>query len=312
MRCGNFGIQEIVYEMPTNLVDVGKLVMDAGFDNEMVARLHNGGLQRVPVNNEGPLPVLVRAAIHKLLEAMPNLSEKTCGILFAHSVPLLAPANIPFLSLCLEGYKFDNVPRVAISGQPCAILHMAVRIAGNWLNDFPPEKGILLIGADQAYSVKERIFFGSAMGDVAVAMFVRREADYNQVLSTVSECEVIATGGEASPSEDIARFRSLNPLYIRHAIENCLIDGGIELEELSYIVPHTPYTMIWDTIAELLKFPRQNILTDYLSETGHLNSNDSFVHYKRAVMEGRIRDGDFALLVNPGFGGTRGCTLIRR
>ncbi len=312
MKCGNFGFQKMVYEMPTNLVDVSKLVMDAGFNNEMAARLHNGGLRRVPVSDGSPLPILVRAAINKLLEAMPNLSEKTGGILFAHSVPLLAPANIPFLALCLEGHKLDNMPRVAISGQPCAILHMAVQLAGNWLNDFPAEKGILLIGADQAYSAQERIFFGSAMGDVAVAMFVSREADQNQVLATVSECEVIATGGEASPSEDIARFRSLNPLYIRHAIEKCLMEGEIELGDLSYIVPHTPYMMIWDTIAELLKFPRQNILTDYLSETGHLNSNDSFVHYQRATMEGRISDGDLALLVNPGFGGTRGCTLIRR
>jgi 3-oxoacyl-[acyl-carrier-protein] synthase-3 len=312
MKCGNFGFQEMVYEMPTNLVDVSKLVMDAGFNNEMVARLHNGGLQRVPVSDGRPLPILVRAAINKLLEAMPNLPEKTCGILFAHSVPLLAPANIPFLSLCLEDYKFDNIPRVAVSGQPCAILHMAVQLAGNWLNDFSAEKGILLIGADQAYSVQERIFFGSAMGDVAVAMFVSQEANHNQVLATISECEVIATGGEASLSEDIARFRSLNPLYIRHAIEKCLMDGEIELGDLTCIVPHTPYTMIWDTIAELLKFPRQKILTDYLSETGHLNSNDSFVHYQRATREGRINDGDLALLVNPGFGGTRGCTLIRR
>jgi len=312
MKCGNFGFQEMALEMPSKLVDVHQLVRDAGFGDEMLSRLHNGGLHRVPVNDGKPLPDLVRAAINKLFKAMPDLSELTGGILFAHSVPLLSPANISFLSLCLEGYHLDDIPRVAISGQPCAILHMAVQVAGIWLNDCPAEKGILLIGADQAYSVQERIFFGSAMGDVAVAMFVSEKAPCNRVLASVSECEVIATGGEASPPEDIARFRSVNPLYIRHAIETCIKDGEIELDDLSYIVPHTPYTMIWDTIAELLRFPRQKILTDYLSETGHLNSNDSFAHYIRAVREGRILDGEVALLINPGFGGTRGCTLIKR
>ena len=312
MKCGNFGLQEMIYEMPSSLVEVDKLVKDAGLDDEMVSKLHNGGLQRVPVNDGNPLPNLVRASITNLVQMIPNLSKKTSGILFAHSVPLLAPANVPFLSLGLKGHNFENIPRVAISGQPCAILHMAALLAGNWLNDFPKGRGILLIGADQAYSVQERIFFGSAMGDVAVAMFVSRETTRNKVLASVSECKVIATGGEASLPEDIAQFRSLNPLYIRHAIEMCLLDGGIDLESLSYIVPHTPYTTMWDTIAELLRFPRQNILTDYMSETGHLNSNDSFVHYIRAVREGRICNGDMALLVNPGFGGTRGCTLIRR
>ena len=70
--------------------------------------------------------------------------------------------------------------------------------------------------------------------------------------------------------------------------------------------------MIWDTVAELLRFPRERIMTDYLNETGHLNSNDSFVHYIRAVDEGKIQDGDLVLLINPAFGGTRGCTLILR
>ena len=189
---------------------------------------------------------------------------------------------------------------------------MAVQLAACWLADIAEESGILLLGADQAYSVKERIFFGSAMGDAAVAGFLSRGAMHNRVLASVSQCEVIAYEGEMSPQEDIARFRKLNPLYIRHAIETCLKKGGVELKDLAFMVPHTPYTMIWDTVAELLRFPRERILTNYLSETGHLNSNDSFVHYIRAVREELIHDGDLALLVNPAFGGTRGCTLLRR
>jgi 3-oxoacyl-[acyl-carrier-protein] synthase-3 len=69
--------------------------------------------------------------------------------------------------------------------------------------------------------------------------------------------------------------------------------------------------MIWDIVSELLRFPRSKIMTDYIEDTGHLNSNDSFVHYARAVTDSRLRPGDIALLVNPGFGGTRGCTALR-
>jgi len=69
---------------------------------------------------------------------------------------------------------------------------------------------------------------------------------------------------------------------------------------------------MWDPIAKILRFPREKILTEYMEQTGHLNSNDSYVHYIRAVNEGKIKEGDLALLVNPGFGGTRGSTLIMR
>ena len=307
------GFEGLVCEVPSHLIEVEVLARAAGFGDDMVARLHSGGLRRVPVGNGGPLPALVNRAIGHLNAAVPNLSERTHGVVFAHSIPLLAPADVPFLDMCLEGQGLEQVPRVAVRGQPCAILHMAIQLAACWLQDVPEEKcGILLLGADQAYSVKDRIFFGSAMGDAAVAGFLSREAIHDRVLASVSECEVIAYEGEMSPPEDIARFRKLNPLYIRHAVETCLNQAGAKLEDLAFIVPHTPYMMIWDTMADLLRFPRERILTTYLCETGHLNSNDSFVHYVRAANEGLIQEGDLALLVNPAFGGTRGCTLIRR
>lgn len=312
MSNGNYGFEQMLYEMPTRLVDVDILVREAGYGDEMIARLHNGGLRRVPVGDGKALPHLVNRAVRRLAEVIPDVAQRTHGIVYAHSYPLVAPADVPFIAMCLDGLFLDHIPQIGVGGQPCAILHMAVQIAGYWLTEAPADHGILLIGADQAYSAEERIFFGSAMGDVAVAMFVTREATRNRVLATLSQCEVIAYQGEASPEEDILRFRRLNPLYIRAAVEECLEKGGVGLKDLAYIVPHTPYTMIWDTVSELLRFPRERILTGYLSETGHLNSNDSFVHYIRAVNEGRIRDGDLALLVNPAFGGTRGCTLIRR
>ena len=308
----NYGFEQMVYEMPSHLVDVKSLVLQAGFGMEMVERLRSGGLQRIPVSDEKPLPHLVKGAIERLSKVVPDLSVRTQGIIFAHSIPILAPAEIPFLDLCLDHFAFEAIPRVAVEGQPCAILHFAVQLASYWLNEIHDNCGIILIGADKAYSAKERIFFGSAMGDVAVAGFITREAKRNRVLASVSESEIIAYSGEDSPKQDIERFRKLNPLYIRHAIETCLQQGNSRLDELKFIIPHTPYTMIWDTIAVLLQFPRERIITDYLSETGHLNSNDSFVHYIRAVNEGRIQNGDLVMLVNPGFGGTRGCTLIQR
>ncbi|WP_371821593.1 3-oxoacyl-[acyl-carrier-protein] synthase III C-terminal domain-containing protein [Catellatospora sp. IY07-71] len=68
---------------------------------------------------------------------------------------------------------------------------------------------------------------------------------------------------------------------------------------------------MWDTVANLLRYPRERIVTDFIRHTGHLSSNDTFVHYHRARMDRRVDDGDLVLLVNPGFGGSQGCTLIR-
>jgi 3-oxoacyl-[acyl-carrier-protein] synthase III len=308
----SIGFEHMVFELPDHRVDVATLVREAGHGEDMVSRLHSGGLRSVPIQLGGNLTYLVRRAVTSLAFKVRDFPTRTGAIVFAHSVPILAPMHTPFLETCVIDHPLDLVPRVAIGGQPCAVLHFAVSVAEAWLHNLPEDKGVLLIGADKGYAATDRVFFGTAMGDAAVAGFLTRTSRQHFVLASVSDCEIVACYGEDSAPEQITRFRQLNPLYIRAAIEACIARGGIRLQELAFIVPHTPYIMIWDAVAELMRFPRNRILTDYIGETGHFNSNDSFAHYIRACEEGRICEGDKVLLVNPGFGGTRGSTLLQR
>ena len=307
-----YGFEEIVYEIPTNLIDIANLVQEAGLDEATTKLLRDRGLSKIPISREKNLADLVSKTISRLFSLNPNLLYRVKGILFAHSIPLICPQHISFFDLCLEGKGLNNIPRVAVCGQPCSILHFATKLAGYWLNDNSIDSGILLIGGDQAYAPADRIYFGSAMGDVAVAGLITRNTPRNRILSCTSHTKIICFQGEDSPQSDIALFRQLAPQLVRQSIMECLRQANLKLEDLTYIVPHTPYNAMWEPIAKLLRYPREKILTDYMCETGHLNSNDSFVHYVRAVNEGKIKEGDLALLVNPGFGGTRGCTLIQR
>ncbi|MBT3376928.1 MAG: hypothetical protein HN976_28510 [Lentisphaerae bacterium] len=305
------GFEQLTYELPDRQL-VEELIEQAGYGAEMLERLHNGGLRRVPVSGSIPLSRLVNSVASQFSSEVHEFQSRTVGVIVAHSIPALAPDDHSFLAECLDGLGLEQTPRIAVSGQPCAILHSAVQLACAWVRRERQRFGVLVIGADKAYHASERIFFGSAMGDSVFAGFISHRARGHTILSSVTNTEIIATDGELSPPEDIAAFRAKNPAYIRHAIQLCLQQARVGLDTLAYIVPHTPYTMVWDAVSELLTFPRDRILTDYLPDTGHLNSNDSFVHYARAASEGRIRTGQLALLVNPAFGGTRGCTLIRR
>jgi 3-oxoacyl-[acyl-carrier-protein] synthase-3 len=210
----------------------------------------------------------------------------------------------------MQSFHLQHIPKLAVSGQPCSVIHFVVQLAGAWL-EAVPEGDVLVLGVDKARSAEERVFFGSTMGDAAIAMLITRRAARHRVMACISQTYSLTFAGENSPPEDIARFRQENPHRIRMAVQQALAEAGMQLGDVSYIIPHTPYTLIWDVTAELLRFPRERILTDYLSETGHLNSNDVFVHFERALREGKISSGQIVVLISPGFGGTRGCTIIR-
>lgn len=306
-----YGFEHLVYEIPQHRESVQSLCNMAGFGMEMVNQIKANGLCSIPVNRDSGVEELINKAVRKLIALIPDLAERTEHIILAHSLPVLSENDTSVLKDSIDGLHMEEIPRIELSGMPCTILHMAIQMGRALLNDQRDDKGVLIIGADQALSPEDRIFFGSTMGDAAVAGFLNGATDKNIILSSITETEVIACDGELSQTEEIKKFREMNPLNIRHAVQTALAEAALDLSEIKYIVPHTANRLIWDTVAILLKYPREKILDIYIGETGHLNSNDSFCHYVRARNETIIRTGDKVLLINPGFGGTRGCTIIK-
>jgi 3-oxoacyl-[acyl-carrier-protein] synthase-3 len=305
------GIDRMAVAMPA-LTPVASLVEEAGMGCEAIRVLHGNGLSAVPVAEPGDFLQFALSSVKLLLAERPGVESSIRFVLLAHSSPLLCPGHVGLLAGLVAGTGVPDAASFAITGQPCAILHTAVRCGLDLLQDYPDrESSILVVGVDRANHAAERLFFGSAMGDASVALLLGRRTERRRVVGSFQHTELHASEGEWSAPEQIQAFRERNPLLVRSAVEGCLAQAGHSLSDVQAIIPHTPYLSIWDVMAGLLRFPRERILTDYIGETGHLSSNDSFVHFCRAEQEGRVQPGDLVLLVNPGFGGSRGCTLIR-
>jgi 3-oxoacyl-[acyl-carrier-protein] synthase-3 len=171
-------------------------------------------------------------------------------------------------------------------------------------------KRILVVGADKAYSSRERRFFGTIMGDAVIGMTLENGQGLHEVITTRLDTVLIAPEGENSDARLIQKYRDTLPLLLRDAYKECLSESA--LESVNYIAPHTPNRGVWDVFAKLTGIDRNLILDDNIGQTGHLNSNDSFYHYFTHCENGTIQSGQSAMLINPGFGGTRGCTILRR
>lgn len=305
----SFGFERFYYEMPKSRYEIKTIVGE--HNQELVERISAAGLKQVPIENSTILAENINHALKNFINENPYLISKVRFVIFSHSLPFVSLNGYDFLGNTFRGSGFEKSPKFAITGMPCAILHKAVEIAGKMLNGFDDDSGIIVIGADKAYSFKERIYFNTIMGDSIFIGFLTKKNNNFKVLSSYIDTNLIAIDGENSPQKKIEEFRANNPYFIRNSIEMCLSKVGISIDSLKYLIPHTPNNAIWDMMSNVLKIDRKKIFTKYISETGHLNSNDSFIHFARAINEGFINEGDMSLLVNPGFGGTRGCTLIQ-
>lgn len=287
------GIREFAFELGSHVRTVEDIasICPAGEAEQM----RSIGLDRVPTDNERMLWDMIDA-VYRRIKAKPDC------VLIAHSLPFIRTNGC-------DRVPDPSVPTYFLSGLPCAVMHRAVE-AGAQLIRTGTYQTVLVIGADKAYSDRERVFFHTIMGDGAVALLLAEQAEENLILSSLISTAIFAPEGENSAPEDIAGFRQRNPAMMRAAIERCLAQAG--LTEVDYFVTHTSNRKFWDGLSALCRVPREKFLDGNIRNTGHMNSHDSFYHYFYWCRQGVIRSGDKVMLINPGFGGSQGCTLLQR
>ncbi|GFI23665.1 hypothetical protein IMSAGC011_02455 [Lachnospiraceae bacterium] len=287
-------IKEFAYELGKKIRCVEEIA--AGYSKEEIQQMHKIGLQKIPTDNERMLQEMIQ-------DVCKQITQRPDCILIAHSLPFI----------CREGQQmqlcWSNVPTYYLSGMPCAIMHKAIEMA-SILVEKELYHSILVIGADKAYSDQERIFFGTIMGDGVVALLLEKGTGIHQILSSYVNTTILASDGENSSAQDIAAFRQVNTSFMRRAMEKCLEKAG--LEKVDYYVTHTSNKEFWNSVSVLTKIPREIFLDSNIQNTGHMNSHDSFYHYFYWCEKDVILPGQTAMLINPGFGGSQGCTLLRR
>lgn len=266
-------------------------------DDEVQQTIRSNGLREVCIDNDR----IVKSMIE---EVFCRFQEKPDYIILAHSLPYLLGNSC----LCEDMMK---IPLINLSGTPCCIMHQAVLNAISLIRSEKYKK-VLIIGVDKCYINYERIFFGTAMSDSAVGIMLSGGADENIICGTKVNTYIIASNGVYSDEKAIAKFRGGNPTFIRNVISECLHDHNYSFSDLDYVVCHTSNRGIWDQVSALTRMVRDKFLDINISKTGHMNSNDSFFHYLDFVNRGIIKSGQLVALVNPGFGGSQGCTLIKR
>jgi len=182
--------------------------------------LERNGLSRVPVATGSSTAALMSEAISRVLEHVATPCERVGLVMLVHSLPFPVAPGADFITACLDCHGLDRVPAIAVSGQPCAILHQAVALAGGLLRDAPRE-GVLVVGADVANHDDERLFFGSAMGDAAIAGLLVANSSRHQVLATFTDTDIQAWEGELSPPEAISLPRRQSPGHPHRHPELC-------------------------------------------------------------------------------------------
>ncbi len=85
---------------------------------------------------------------------------------------------------------------------------------------------------------------------------------------------------------------------------------GVAPEQISLLIPHQANIRIIETVAKRIKIPREKVYVN-IEEYGNTSSASIPIALDEALKSGRIKRGDYVLLVAFGAGLTWGATLIK-
>jgi 3-oxoacyl-[acyl-carrier-protein] synthase-3 len=203
-------------------------------------------------------------------------------------------------------FKLDNAIVIGLNQQACTGMLGSLRVARMLLMSEPEIERALCVTADRfpQNALYEQSY--NLISDGAAACIASTSVGGFRLLAA----HALTNGAMARASDDetVGSFFS----YTHRVIQETLMKSGLDVSDMSWIVPQNTNTKAWQILARLLKFDFERVYFPTIGEVGHVISGDNIINLKRLVDDGRIEPGQRALLFMAGYGLNWQCVIVEK
>jgi 3-oxoacyl-[acyl-carrier-protein] synthase III len=269
------------------------------------------GLAEIRVDPAGNLVDLLRAGVSRL-EALRGREHLVRYVLHARLMQTVAPYPLnPLHELC-RTLGLSRAISFAVVHHACASGLLAIDIAGRLLAaDGDTEALALILTGEKAFTRDARIVPGITMfGEAAAACLVRADGPRDRILAYASSSRGEFFGRLDDMPDMATRYEEEYPVALAAVIDAAVARAGLDLDEISLILPHNVNVLSWRRLCRRTGFPIERVLLDNVPVTGHAFCSDTFLNYQTAAENGLLRPGDRYLMASAGLGATFSAMVI--
>jgi 3-oxoacyl-[acyl-carrier-protein] synthase-3 len=226
--------------------------------------------------------------------------------LYARSIPVGVPFPMnPLHDVCRE-LGLGHAIAFTVTHHACASSLLAVDIAGRMLaSDGEPGALALVLAGEKTFTrdaqhVPETTFFGEG----ASACLVSADGPRDRLLSYATIIRGDFDGRLAEDTELLLRYQKSYPQLLADVIHTACDLAGVQLGDVSLILPHNVNVISWKRMCKNLDYPVTRVVLDNVPAAGHGFCADPFINYRTAADRGLFRPGDRYLVVAAGLGAT--------
>jgi 3-oxoacyl-[acyl-carrier-protein] synthase-3 len=259
------------------------------------------GLADVRRDPGGTLLDLLLAGASRL-DALRGREHQVRYVLHARATTVVTPYPVnPLHELC-RVLGLDHAIAFAVNHHGCATGLLALDMAGRLLAaETDPDALALVLTGEKAFTHDAQLMPGiSVFGEAAAACLVRSAGSRDRLLAYCTSVHGEFAGRFTDDPDLAARYERVFPPSLAEAILTAVARAGLDLDEISLILPHNVNLMSWRRSCRRIGFPVERVLLDNIPLIGHAFCADAFINYATAVERGLLHPGDRYLIVAAG------------
>lgn len=253
--------------------------------------------------------------VERAARALPTLAlvaGRVRYVLHAKSVPPSGPHARPPVQSVRAALGLSGAVAFAVTQHACASGLLALDLAGRLLAADDPDALALVLAGEKAYPAVNRTMPAPTVtGEASAAFLVGRSGDGDRVLSYEWRVDGEFRDGTAMSGPTRSRFHQRYPQTLAAVVRAAVARAGLQLSDLSMILPHNVNRASWVRVAGLLGLPLERVYLDNVPVTGHAFCADPFVNYRCAVDADRLPPGRPYLLASVGLGAVYAAMVLQ-
>ena len=269
-------------------------------------------LKTVPIADESSVAALIERPVVKLLSETRVSKEQIRLIIHTHTGRVVAPFGDSSVRRIRDKLGLWNATAFGISLNNCASTLTAFEVAGMMLGDLEDGAKAIVVTGDLTFTPTLRAIANvSILGDATAAALISLKGNVNSVQGIF-----IKNYGEFSPGtwmshELSVKFEEEYVDMVVDTINIAISDHGLKKDAIKMILPHNVNYISWVKIMKALDMPSERVFLDNVEKYGHCFGSDIMINYVTAMEMGRIKKGDYYLMVTVGLGATVAVAIIQ-
>lgn len=294
-------------------VPISSLSTDLGLTDGEVARFERwygfSRVARAPERDEATF--VLRAA-----ERLPGLHGREPQVRYvvrARTMLTATPYPLQPLETVQQELHLTRSLAFNLGHHLCASGLLAVELTGRLLEQDGDDDALaLILAGDLIFTPRMGLIPGSAVTSEACAAVLVSAGGSRDTVRGYAWRTYGQFYADLIPSGP--GLKGLSQVYVRavaEVIEAAVARAELELADIRLILPHHVNRLSWSKVCQVLGYPLERVYLDNQAELGHCFAADSFLNLRSSTRDGRLRRGEYYVMVAVGLGATFAAMVLR-